>query len=286
MKTKMMKKLFLLSFCLIACACNQDNKFNSAIDVLGTLPVFLNGQDKLEKTVNYSDGKVNISFNYQPQTQGWVNDVIGDDWVAPTFMKELLRGNIASFTLGSVLKTEQGQSPVRQLLSMMDERKATFVVKNGDKKVELTPHEVEELLNDTTAEGEAKSVFAKYFSTELNRFVTDFNEALTQNGVHVAGAEKIDRAIIITVNYLNNHDLDKIKTIAPEAIKKYTSVPGYCYLYRHNLIFNYHEVDSSSDLVKFTKSGDPRDLLVPVETDLFQQVWKSFQERLAEQKQE
>lgn len=282
-----MKKVLLLSFvCFLFCSCGK-SKFDETLSLLSSLPVFFEDH-RVEQNIDYEDGKIIISFPYKSQTPEWASRVIGDSWVPEVFMQKLLNNNIAAYTIGSVLESEKGGSPIDEFLSLVDEKKASFVIRYGNNEVTYTTKDVRDILDDDSG----KNIAAPLFAKQLANFAKDYNDVLQEKGLYMVNAVKESSVtgndiVYININCKKNLVPKAINTIAMESLEQYLAIPIYCHLNNLGLAFRYHTVNNDSELttnVTFDKANveynSLKDAVFFVPEERMAQIWQLQQERV------
>ncbi|MGN0213326.1 MAG: hypothetical protein ACI4AH_00780 [Muribaculaceae bacterium] len=278
--------VFCLGAAMLLSSCGK-SKFDEAVELLGSLPVFFDNE-RLNQTVTYEDDVITLSLSYQPQTSQWANDVIGDDWVAEVFLQKLLGNNIAAYTIGSVLSTEDS-SPIDEFLSLAKKKNVKFVVKNGSNEVTLSPDEVSNILEDDSN----KNLVAPYFAKQIEKLANDLNSQLQDAGIYMANAKMLKSptgvtSICIYINCLKKYSPSKINPVVEESLEVYPTIPIYCHLNDMNLAIQYHLVDSKSELtnnlfVDYLSSNSDyysiKDKIFFVSAEKLSKIWESFKER-------
>lgn len=258
----------LMFVSIVLCSCSN-SKFDDAVSIIGSLPVFFD-QDKIEQTASYEDGKLIISFPFE-STSKWDN-VIGDGWIPQVFIRELFENNIAAYTLGSVLKTKEGVSPIEDFLSIMDEKNAKFEIKYGNKSVLFSTDEIRELLNDDIQ----KDIAAPYFAIQMEKFADYYNEELQASGLYLTSAAIEHDTLYININCKKNIDLRRINPVTIDAILTYPAIPMHCYLNKLCLAFRYHKIDKENQLT--TNKIFEGDIVMPVPSEKLEKTWEKMQQ--------
>lgn len=286
-----MKNLFVslvsVLFMGIMCVSCSNSKFNDTVSLLGSLPVFFD-DNRLDQTVSMEDGNIVLSFNYQPQTAQWANDVIGLDWVAPVFLQKLFNNSIAVYTIGSTLETGKGESPIDVFLDMAEEKQMNFIIKNADQKKVLSVKEVRDILNDNSN----KYMVAPFVAIQLDKLAQDYNSALQSKGLYIANATMEEglsgkKILCININYFGKPNLSKCNEIAEEALaqKNYSALPIHCFHNDLGIAFRYHSVENENLLVEnhfFEKinSGTVDDKIFYVSSEYLSQLWNKIKQEM------
>lgn len=284
-----MKNLFVnlvsLLFMGIMCVSCSNSKFNDAVSILGSLPVFFD-DNRLDQTVSMEEGKIILSFTYNPQTPQWANDVLGDDWVAPVFLQKLFNNSIAVYAIGSILETGKGESPIDVFLDMAEEKQLKFLIKNSNQEKVLSVNEVRDILNDNSN----KYMAAPFVAIQLDKFAKDYNSAIQAKGLYMANATMEEgfsgkKFICININCYGKLDLSKCNEIAEKALANYSALPIHCFHNELGIAFRYHSVDIEGLLVKnhvFEKvnTGNIDDKIFYVSSDYLSQLWSKIKKEM------
>lgn len=278
---KICRIFIVLVYGTVLCSCQS--KFDDAVSLIASLPVFFDN-DRVNQIVEYKDKTLTISFPYHSQTEGWTDNVIGDEWVPEVFIQKLFGTALSQVTLGKVLDSD---SPVESFLAMMDEKNASFVVKYGNKTVNLTTDNIRQILSGE----DNRNLAAPYFAKQLQKFADDYNSVLKEKGLYIANARKENSStIFININYKTRGDLKKINDIALKSLGDYPAVPTYCYLNNLNLAFRYHKVNGDLELTTNTTFENTesniafeylKDVIFWVPEENLSQIWKSMNEQLS-----
>ncbi len=269
-------------------SCNNDKSFEDAVSILGSIPVFMD-DNKVNQSASLENNNVVLSFHYSPNTE-W-GKAIGDNWVPILFMKQLLGQALAGYTLGSVLKAEEGEYPVGKFLDMMDEKNASFELKYNNKSKVLSPTEVRTILEETND----ADVTAQYFGKQMEQFANDFNGEATQSiGYYMKSATMEDAnqygnygTLYININYkgipltnLNSPiSTSSLESTLENSLFMYSSIPAYCYLSKNTLAFRCHHVDDESLLTTNELFNNSTDYVFYIDQEKLKAKWDSMQEQ-------
>lgn len=282
-----MKKIFVFVFSLLSmiCVSCSNSKFNDAVSLLGSLPVFFD-DNRLDQTVTLEDGKILMSFTYNPPASQWANNVIGNDWVIPVFLQKLFNNSLAVYTIGSTLDTAKGESPIDDFLDMAEGKNITFVIQNADDRRELTVKELRAILNDDSD----KYMAAPFVAIQLDKFAKDYNSVMQSGGLYMANAtmEKSlsgKGVICFNINCFGKLNLSKCNEIAVNALADYSAFPIHCVHNDLGVAFRYHMVASQDLLVtnqvfENLNSASLDDKIFYVPSDYLSKVWGEIKNKL------
>lgn len=242
---KLKEILWLLVIAVALCSCS-DSKFDKAVTTLGTVPVFLGGEDRINQSVNYEDGKliIEVPYDFEKQEPEWAVKLIGHDWLPPMLIWDLLGRNLTAFGLGVDLDTKEGESPIEDFLSRMDEKNATFFIKYGNHSASLSTDDVRRILKEKVP----KDFIAYSCAKGLVKYAEIFNGSgiSTLGGISMVDATVSNGTLYVNYICQRKGVTPDIKTIGERLLQNSRAISAYCHLNNLGLAFRYRRADSQN----------------------------------------
>lgn len=286
------KTLFIFVLCTVLfCTSCSSSKFNKAVDILGSLPVFFD-ENPLNQTVSFENESIILSFSYQPQTAQWANNVIGSDWVVPIFLRRLFNNAISVYAIGAVLETKEGESPIDVFLDMAEKKKVNFIIRNHDQETVLPVKEVRSILNDDSE----KNMAAPFFALQLEKYAEYYNSVLKDKGLYMVNAniestQSIKNVLCMNINCLENLDVSKINVVSEKLLANYPALIAYCIQNEIDIAFRYHTVcikgllTSNKAFAKLSSDSN-LDKTFFVSSVYLSQLWKDIKKEMDKKQSE
>lgn len=143
--SKFLQKITLILLLGIVMSSCGNSKFDDAVSILESLPVFITDKS-VDQKVEYTDHTISITIPDQGQLFTKDGQPVTDDMMITVFLQDMFNNNVATFTLGELLGTKKGESPVDDFISIAEKKKVDFVIIYNDTKITLTPEELKSKL--------------------------------------------------------------------------------------------------------------------------------------------